>query len=125
MSEFDMRTPVTVTGVVTKVEWSNPHINFFMDVKDEPGPGKVTSWGVLSASPTALAADGWTRDTLKIGDQITVDGFIARDGKPFVATRTVTFADGRKMPANSDGVLPAPRTPPPTQFRPWEVPWVL
>ncbi len=109
MKEFDMRKPVTVTGVVTKIEWSNPHINFFIDVKD--GAGKVTPWGVLSASPTALASEGWTRDSIKVGDRITVDGFLARDGKPFAATRTVTLADGRTMQANSDGVPPPPRTP--------------
>lgn len=109
IKSFDMSKPVTITGVVTKVEWSNPHVNFFVDVKDEAG--KVTSWGVLSASPTALEADGWTRDSLKTGDRIAVDGFVARNGEPFAATRIVTLADGRKMRATSDGVPPPPRTP--------------
>ena len=71
-------------------------------VKDEKGA--VTNWAFQSASPTALARGGWGRETLKAGDQITIEGFQARDGKPYAATRFVTLPDGRKMQANADGI---------------------
>ena len=102
MKEFDMTKPITLKATVTKVDWSNPHINFWADVKDEKGV--VTNWAFQSASPTALARGGWARETLKAGDQITIEGFRSRDGKPYATTRFVTLPDGRKMQANADGV---------------------
>ena len=103
VAQFDMNKPVTVKGVVTKVEWGNPHISFFIDVADESG--KVTNWGVDAASPTALAGLGWNRTSMKPGDVITVDGFRAKNGKPFAAASMVTLADGRRVSAGSDGVF--------------------
>lgn len=102
MKEYDMNKSITLKGVVTKVDWVNPHINFWVDVKDESG--QVTSWGFESASPTVLARNGFARGVLKQGDQITIEGFRARDGKAYATTRIVTLADGRKMQANADGV---------------------
>lgn len=100
--EYDLKKPITLKGVVTRVDWVNPHISFWVDVTDDRG--QVTQWGFESASPSVLAMRGWTRGVLKQGDQITVEGFQARDGKPFATTRSVTLADGRKMQANADGV---------------------
>lgn len=102
MVEFDLNKPVTLKGVVTKVEWSNPHISFYLDVTDESG--KLTNWGVDAAAPSALLRRGWDKTGLKPGDIITVEGFHARNRKPFAAGNTVTFPDGRKIFVGSDGV---------------------
>ena len=102
MKEDDMSKSITVNGVVTKVDWANPHINFWVDVTDERG--QVTNWGFESASPTVLARNGFPRGVLKPGDKVSIEGFRARDGKPLATTRIVTLADGRKMQANADGV---------------------
>ena len=102
MKEYDMSKSITLKGVVTKVDWVNPHINFWADITDERG--QVTNWGFESASPTVLARNGFPRGVLKEGDRITVEGFRARDGKAYATTRIVTLADGRKMQANADGV---------------------
>ena len=102
MVEYDMSKAITVKGVVTKIEYENPHISFYIDVKDETG--RVTNWGFEAASPTALRAHGWTRDSVKPGDHVTVDAFRARNGKAFAAARTVTLPNGRQLFAASDGV---------------------
>ena len=104
MVGFDLSKPIVVKGVVTKVEWANPHISFYVDVT-EPS-GKVTNWGVDAAAPSALAARGWTSTSMKAGDVVTVEGFPARNGKPFAAAGTVTLGDGRKIIAGSDGAYP-------------------
>ena len=95
-AEFDADKPVTVTGVVTKVEWSNPHSHFFMDVKDEKG--NVANWRLDGYPPVVLSRTGWHREaTLKPGDQVTVFGWRARDGTNWAHGRQVTFADGKKL----------------------------
>ncbi len=104
MVGFDMSKSIVVKGVVTRVAWANPHISFYIDATDETG--KVTTWGVDAAAPAALAARGWTRTSLKAGDVVTVEGFAARDGKPFAAASAVTLADGRRIFAGSDGASP-------------------
>ena len=104
MVEFDMSKPILVKGVVAKVTWANPHIAFYVDVTDEGG--KVTHWGVDAAAPSALAGRGWTRTSLKPGDVVTVEGFAARNGKPFAAASMVTLPDGRRVLAGSDGAYP-------------------
>jgi hypothetical protein len=104
VAEYNLNKPITVKGTITKVEWSNPHISFYLDVKD--GSGKVTNWGVDAAAPAALARRGWDRTSLKPGDVITVDAFQARSGKPFAAASMVIFPDGRKIFAGSDGAAP-------------------
>ena len=101
MVNFDMSKSIKVKGVLTKVTWANPHISFYVDVTDEAG--KVTNWGVDAAGPSALVGRGWSRTSLKPGDIITVEGFPARNGKPFAAASTVTLADGRRVFAGSDG----------------------
>jgi hypothetical protein len=100
-AEFDINKPVTLKGLVTKFEWSNPHIYVFIDVKD--ANGRVTNWGIESASPGQLARRGWKHDSLKVGDIITAEGFAAKDGAHLVGARNVTFADGRKIFAGATG----------------------
>jgi tRNA(Ile2) C34 agmatinyltransferase TiaS len=79
-AEYDSSKPVTVKGVVTKLAWVNPHAYVFIDVKDESG--KVTAWSFECLSPNALARQGWNRNSLKPGDAVTVDGYMAKDNKP-------------------------------------------
>jgi hypothetical protein len=94
-AEYDENKPVKVTGVVTKVEWTNPHIWFYVDVKD--ASGKVTNWGFSGGPPGLLIRRGIAKDSLKPGDVITVQGFRAKDGSNNGSGGNVTFADGRKV----------------------------
>jgi len=104
-AEYDANKPVTVTGVVKKVEWQNPHIWFYVEVKDENG--KLTTWGFSGGPPGMLSRRGITRDVLKVGDVIKVEGFRAKDGSNNGSGGNVTFADGRKVFAGSaEDVVP-------------------
>jgi len=94
-AEFDNNQPVEVTGTVTKVEWTNPHARFYVDVEDENG--QVINWDFELGSPNTLFRRGWGRDTLKLGDVITVTAFRARNATHVANTRTVTFDDGRRV----------------------------
>jgi hypothetical protein len=94
-AEYDGTKPVKVKGVVTKVEWMNPHIWFYLDVKDDIG--KVTTWGFSGGPPGMLARRGITKDVMKTGDVILVEGFRAKDGSNNASGGNVTFADGRKV----------------------------
>ncbi len=94
-AEYDSTKPVKVQGVVAKVEWMNPHIWFYVDVKDDSG--KVTTWGFSGGPPGMLMRRGITRDVLKPGDVIVVEGFRAKDGSNNASGGNVTFADGRKV----------------------------
>jgi hypothetical protein len=98
-AEYDENKPITITGSVTKLEWMNPHARFYVDVKD--ASGKVTNWEFELANLNALIRRGWTRTSLKPGDVVTVDGFLAKDGSPLVNTKTVTLSDGKKVFAGS------------------------
>jgi hypothetical protein len=97
--EFDATKQVTFQGVVTKVEWMNPHVYFYLDVNQ--GPGKVVNWVFEGAGPIALERRGWNRNTLKIGDRIKVTGYRAKDDVRVASAREVVLADGRKMIAAS------------------------
>ena len=97
--EFDATKQVTFRGVVTKVEWLSPHTYFYLDVKE--GPGKVVNWTFESAGPNALTRRGWNRNTLKIGDNITVVAYRAKDDVHVASAREVVLADGRKVIAAS------------------------
>lgn len=103
---FDTSKPVKLTGVVTKVEWMNPHVWFYVDVKDETG--KVTNWGFSGGAPGQLQRRGVPKDAMKPGDVVVVEGFRARDGSNNASGGAVTFTDGRRVftAANED---PAPR----------------
>ncbi len=94
-AEFDASKPITLNGVVTKVEWANPHVYFYIDVKD--GNGNVVNWGFESGNPGQLSRGGWTRDSLKVGDHVHVEGFVAKDGSHLVGTKLVTLPDGRRV----------------------------
>jgi hypothetical protein len=104
-AEYDSKKPVTLKGTVTKIEWTNPHARFYIDVKDESG--KVTNWNLELASPNVLTRSGWTRHTLNIGDEVTVDGAQAKDGSQMANARSVTLADGKKIFAFSVSEAPA------------------
>jgi len=98
-AEFDQGKPMKVSGTVTKVEWMNPHAHFYLDVKDDSG--SVTNWDFELASPNVLLMQGWSRNSLKAGDQATVEGFQAKDGAKLANARRVTLPDGRKVFAGS------------------------
>jgi hypothetical protein len=105
-AEYDGAKPVTVSGTVAKIDWTNPHIHFYVDVKDETG--KVTQWKFEGYPPNMLIRQGWKRDvTMKPGDTVTVFGWRARSDAALGASREVTFADGSKLasgpPAGTGG----------------------
>jgi uncharacterized protein DUF6152 len=98
-AEFDAEKPVKVTGAVVNIEWLNPHIWLYIDVKNEGG--KVTRWSFEGGPPNALYRQGWRRESLKAGDMVTVDGFQAKDGTHTANARAVMLPDGRKVFAGS------------------------
>jgi len=100
-AEYDANKPVTLKGAVTKIEWTNPHARFYIDVKDEKGT--VTNWNLELASPNVLTRNGWTRKSLNVGDMVTVEGSLAKDGSKMANARLVTLADGKKIFAGSSG----------------------
>ena len=102
-AEFDASKPVKITGTVTKIEWLNPHVWFYVDVKDDAG--KVSNWGVEMGSPNGLMRTGWTRNSMKVKDVVTVEGSRARDGSTTANARTVTLASSGKalFAASSQG----------------------
>jgi hypothetical protein len=101
-AEFDQKAPLTLKGTVTKVEWMNPHLYFYIDVKDE-STGKVVNWALEGGPPNALYRQGWRKDTLKPGDVITVQGFHAKDGSNMAYMQVVTTADGKRVFAGTPG----------------------
>jgi len=98
-AQYDASKPVTLTGVVTKVEWTNPHARFYINVQD--AAGQTTSWNLELASPNYLKRAGWSSTSLKEGDEITVEGSLARSGANMANARMVTFADGTRVFARS------------------------
>ena len=93
--QYDKDNPIQLTGTVTKIEWMNPHARFYIDVKDEKG--NVTNWNIELGPPLILRRAGWTQNSLKIGDQITVQGYRAKDGSKMANGSKVTLADGRQV----------------------------
>jgi uncharacterized protein DUF6152 len=100
-AEYDANKPITLKGAVTKIEWTNPHARFYIDVKDDKGT--VTNWNLELASPNVLTRQGWTRKSLEVGDQITVEGSLAKDGSKMANARIVTLANGKRVFAGSSG----------------------
>ena len=102
-AEYDAKKPITLTGTVTKLEWANPHTWFYIDVKDDDG--KVTNWGFEMGSPNVLLRAGWTRNSMKSGDVVTVEGSRARDGSSNGNVKAVTLASTgqRLFAASSQG----------------------
>ena len=104
-AEFDSTKPVTVKGAVTKVEWTNPHIWIYLDNKEESGA--VSKWQCEMGSPNSLMRQGWRSDSLKQGDQVTIEGTRAKDGSNTCNARTVRLADGTRLFAgSSEGARP-------------------
>jgi len=100
-AQYDRTKPITLKGTVTKVEWMNPHIYFYIDVTDQAD--RTTSWAIEGGAPSMLYRNGWRIDSLKVGDKITVDGWIAKDGSNLANMRTATFADGKIVFGASSG----------------------
>jgi hypothetical protein len=98
-AEYDATKPVSLKGTVTKMEWTNPHIWFYVDVKD--ASGKVEHWQCEGGPPNMLVRQGWKKDSLKPGDEVSVEGFRAKDGTNTANARLVTLTDGRKVFAGS------------------------
>ncbi len=112
-AEFDTEKPVKLTGVLKKVEWSNPHIWIYLDVKD--ADGKVINWGFSASPPGMLQRRGITKTSLRIGDVLTIAGHRAKDGSNNASGNVVTFADGRDALIGQDQVLrPAELAAPPS-----------
>ena len=99
-AEYDIKKPVTMTGKVTRIEWTNPHVRFFVDVTDATG---AVNWEFQMGAVNGLLRRGWTMSLIKAGDTVTVDGYLARDGSRLANARLVTLSDGRKM---SGGTMP-------------------
>jgi hypothetical protein len=99
--------PANLKGAVTKIEWQNPHVFFYIDVRDEE-TGKVTNWALEMGAPAVIQRNGWTRNTMKIGDIVIVTGTKAKNGTPLANARSVVLAStGKKLGAgSSEGVNP-------------------
>jgi Family of unknown function (DUF6152) len=100
-AEFDSNKPVTLRGSVTKLEWQNPHIWVYLDVKDEQGT--LQHWQCEGGAPNTLTRNGWSKDTLKFGDTVTIEGALAKDGSKTCNARLVKLPDGRSVFAGSTG----------------------
>ena len=98
-AEFDANKPITMTGVMTKLEWTNPHAHLYINVKDNSGAAVL--WDFELGSPNGLTRHGWTRNSLKPGDTLTVTGYLAKDGSKLANALAVTTAEGRKIFAGS------------------------
>jgi len=102
---FDAKQPVKLTGTVTKLEWQNPHTWFYFDVKDESG--SIRNWGMEMGSPNLLIRAGWSRNSLKIGDVVTVEGFRSKDGSSNGNAQVVTLTNtGQRLFASSSQTQP-------------------
>ena len=98
-AEYDSDKPVQITGTVTKVEWTNPHVRFYVDVKNDRG--EVVNWNIELGPPLILRHLGWRENSLKTGDQVTVEGYLAKDHSSLANAKKVTLADGRSVFAGS------------------------
>jgi len=99
-AEYDSKKPVKLKGIVTKVDWMNPHVYFYMDVTDEKGG--IANWAFEMGPPNGLQRSGWTRNTMKVGDEVTVEGTLAKDGSNQANARNVTMTNtGKKLGAAS------------------------
>ena len=103
VAQYDGTKPITLTGTVTKVEWTNPHARFYIDVKDDKGV--ITNWELELGSINMLIRYKFRSDTLRIGDVLTVEGFLARDGSKLANAKTIKFPDGRVFSGASSSDL--------------------
>ena len=105
-AQFDRSKPTTLVGPVTKIDWINPHARIFLDVKG--ADGKIANWEVELGAPAILLRSGWTRDAIKVGEVVTVNGSLAKDGSNVANASNVTLASGKRVLAGSSG---DPQTP--------------
>ena len=98
-AEFDSTKPVSLKGSVTKLEWLNPHVWVYLEVKDDQG--NVQHWQCEGGAPNTLMRNGWSKDSLKPGDQVLIDGYLAKDGSKTCNARAVKLPDGRSVFAGS------------------------
>jgi len=94
-AQYDREKPITLKGTVTRLEWANPHIYFYIDVAD--AGGGTANWAIEGGAPSTLYRAGWRKDSAKVGDLVTVNGFLARDGSKLVNMQTALLADGRNL----------------------------
>ena len=99
-AEFDSEKPITLKGIVTKVEWTNPHAWVYINVKDS-ATGEVANWGAEMGPPHGLQRRGWRRDTLKIGEEVTISGSLAKNGSKRLNARTVTLTSTGARPGEA------------------------
>ena len=99
-AEYDASKAVRITGVISKVEWTNPHSYLYVDVKDDRG---VTTWTCEGGAPNALSRRGFRHNDIKLGDAITIDGYGAKDGSHLMDARRITLSDGRSFYSGSPG----------------------
>ena len=99
---FDINKQVTIEGTITQVNWANPHSLFFMEAKPA-GEGSAQKWALEGPSPTQLAKEGWSKETLNVGDKITATGNPSRSGRPMMLLKEVVTADGKHMPTGITG----------------------
>ena len=110
-AEYDSKKPVTLKGTVTKVDWTNPHVYFYIDVTDDSGA--ITNWALEMGPPNGLQRAGWTRNTMHVGDVVVVEGTMAKDGAKQANARSVTMANtGKKLGAASSEASPPPGSNP-------------
>ncbi len=100
-AEFDASKAIRITGVISKVEWTNPHSYLYIDVKDDQG--NWATWACEGGAPNALSRRGFTRNAIKLGDTVTIDGYGAKDGSHLMDARRVTLTDGRSFYSGSPG----------------------
>ncbi len=103
-AQFDGNRPVRLVGVITKIEWTNPHSYFYLEVTDSKG--QVHNWACESGAPGPLSRRGWKKGDLKFGDRLIVDGYLARDGSRLMDARRVTLPDGRVLDGDTAGAQP-------------------
>ena len=94
-AQYDREKPIMLKGAITKIEWANPHIYFYVDV-EETG-GRTANWAIEGGAPSTLYRAGWRKDSAKVGDRVTVNGFLARDGTKLVNMQSALLADGRNL----------------------------
>jgi N-methylhydantoinase B/oxoprolinase/acetone carboxylase alpha subunit len=100
-AEFDGSKPIELKGIVKRIEWANPHVYFYIDVKT--AQEKVENWGCETGNPGSLLRQGWKRDSLKVGDAVIVNGYRAKDGSKLADARQVTLPDGRRVWGGTPG----------------------
>ena len=111
-AQYDRDKTITLNGTVTRVEWMNPHVYFYLDVKDAAG---VVHWAIEGGAPTSLYRAGWRKDSLKAGDVVTVHGFLARDGSRLANMRAAVLPDGREVLGGQNYYQTTTPKPPPGQ----------